>query len=85
MLSNFSTAKYLDVNLLFLDKQGTVIRNELLFSAGDHYEFTSVRPSFEKTIPVPDGTVSFSFAYDGVLVDGKTNSTEEYTVGYFPK
>ena len=85
MLTNFSTAKYLDINLLFLDKQGTVIQNMLLFSAGDHYEFTSVRPSFEQTIPVPDGSDSFSFAYNGVLMDGKTMSTEEFTVGYFPK
>ena len=59
--TGFNAMKYLNVNLLFLDRQGAVIENALIFSAG-------AGRRFEKTIPVPDGTDSFSFAYDGLLV-----------------
>ena len=83
--TGFTSAKYLDVTILFLDKQGTVIENAILYSAGDHYAFTSVPMAFEKTISVPDGADSFSLGYDGVLVDATSNEAVAYTIGYFPR
>ena len=46
-----------DVRLLFLDAQGAVLLQKLVYSSGDG--------STEKTLDVPPGTVGFSFNYSG--------------------
>jgi hypothetical protein len=45
------------VRLLFLDVQGTVLEQKLVYSSGDR--------STEKTLDVPPGTVDISFNYSG--------------------
>jgi hypothetical protein len=62
----FRWIKQLDVYLLFLDKQGTVIESPLVFSAGSR-AIDAIPMNFETTIPVPEGIHTISFAYAGEL------------------
>ena len=54
----------LDVRLLLLDSQGTIIQQKLVYSSG--YRTTTGRrknPSFETKLALPDGVTSISFTY----------------------
>jgi len=67
----------LAVYLLFLDNQGIVIENVLIYALGNHHATDSIPMAFEKTMPIPEGARTISFAYDGVL-DG------EYDIWFSP-
>ena len=66
----------LAVYLLFLDNQGIVIENVLVY-AGDYVGVIPLPMEFERTIPMPEGARMISFAYDGVVPG-------EYTIGFSP-
>ena len=66
----------LAVYLLFLDNQGIVIEN-VLIHAGDYDGSIPLPMEFERTIPIPEGALTISFAYDGVVPG-------EYTIGFSP-
>ncbi|MCX5884278.1 MAG: hypothetical protein NTU74_21540 [Deltaproteobacteria bacterium] len=66
----------LAVYLLFLDNQGIVIENVLVY-AGDYVGVIPLPMEFERTIPIPEGAKMISFAYDGVVPG-------EYTIGFSP-
>jgi hypothetical protein len=57
----------LSVNLLFLDNQGIVMENVLIYSLGNRNATDTIPMVFERTIPIPVGARMISFAYDGVL------------------
>jgi hypothetical protein len=63
----FRDINQLAVYLLFLDNQGIVIDNSLIYAVGNHHSIDIIPMLFEKTIPIPEGTKTISFAYDGVL------------------
>ena len=67
----------LSVYLLFLDSQGIVMENVLIYSLGNHRATDGVPMDFESTIPIPVGARTISFAYEGVL-DG------DYDIGFSP-
>lgn len=71
----FSSIHRLSVQLLFLDSHGVVIENAALFSAESDRSMDITPMKFERTITVPQETRYISFTYDGVLVDGSTDST----------
>jgi len=57
--------RHLTVYLLFLDDQGIVIEDALIYSAGNNRPLLTAPPmDFEKTMPLPDGARSISFTYD---------------------
>jgi len=82
--TGFSQIGRLAVYLLFLDNQGIVIENVLIYSAGNRYSSNMFPMAFEKTIPVPEGARTISFAYDGVLVDPGDEDTTAYSIGFSP-
>ena len=71
----FSSIHQLSVQLLFLDSHGVVIENAALFSAESDRSMDIAPMKFERTIAVPPETRYISFTYNGVLVDGSTDST----------
>jgi hypothetical protein len=73
--------KRLVVQLLFADAQGVVIQDTMLYSA-PYRSSTNMAPlRFEKTFPIPEGSKSIAFTYDGELSDGGNTSIN---IGYFP-
>lgn len=82
--TGFNYISNLAVNLLFLDNQGTVIENSLVYS-GNHSLVFSIPMQFERTIPVPEGARKISFAYDGRLVDaGGDDDITSYDIWFTP-
>ena len=73
----------LAVYLLFLDNQGIVIENALIY-AGENNLSIPIPMGFERTIPIPEGTQSISFAYDGELMDLKNHDTTTYNIWLSP-
>lgn len=81
----FTWIKYLAVYLLFLDDQGIVIENALIFSAGNHRPANDINPMvFEKTIPIPEGSRRISFAYEGELTGAGTEEQSSYNIWFSP-
>ncbi|MDO9110284.1 MAG: hypothetical protein Q7U40_06480 [Desulfatirhabdiaceae bacterium] len=66
----FKTIDQLSVQVLFLDDQGTVLANDVLYSvqAKTPSDLTPLR--FNRSFPVPAGTQGIAFTYDGSLSDG---------------
>ncbi len=63
----FRWIKRLDVYLLFLDRQGVVIECPLIYSSMANRVIDTIPLKFETTLPVPEGTYTVSFAYEGEL------------------
>ena len=80
----FSQIGRLAVYLLFLDDQGIVIENDLIYSVGNHHSINMIPMLFEKSIPIPAGVRAMSFAYDGVLVDPGDEDSTAYSIGFSP-
>jgi hypothetical protein len=80
----FSWIKRLSVNLLFLDEQGVVIENVLIFSVGNHYAIDTIPMLFDQTIPVPEGARSISFAYEGELRGAGNEDEISYSIWSYP-
>ena len=80
----FRSIKHLVVYLLFLDNQGVVISNALIYSAGNHRPIDKIPMSFETTIPIPEGSRTISFAYDGELTKGGTGDQTAYNIWFSP-
>jgi hypothetical protein len=59
----FKYISHLAVYLLFLDNQGNVIENNLVY-AGENNLTVPTPMGFEKTIPIPEGVRTISFTYD---------------------
>jgi hypothetical protein len=57
----------LAVYLLFLDNQGIVIENVLIYSLGGRLATDTIPMVFESTMPIPEGARTISFAYEGEL------------------
>jgi hypothetical protein len=66
-LAGFEQIERLAVYLLFLDNQGIVIENALVYSTANYRSIDTIPMDFEKTIPIPEGARTLSFAYDGQL------------------
>ena len=82
--TGFSWIKYFSVYLLFLDDQGIVAENVLIYSAGSYRTNDMIPMEFEKTIPVPEGTRTISFAYDGELTEAGTDDHASYSIWFSP-
>jgi hypothetical protein len=59
----FHYISHLAVYLLFLDNQGNVIENNLVY-AGENNLSIPIPMGFERTIPIPEGVRTISFYYD---------------------
>lgn len=76
--TGFPYINHLPVYLLFLDDQGIVIENFLIFTGESNRSIPIPRDlEFEKQIPIPGNSRSISFAYEGIL-------TGEYDIGHAP-
>jgi hypothetical protein len=76
----FDQISRLAVYLLFLDNQGIVIENALVYSTANYRTFDSTPMDFEKTMPIPDGVRTISFAYNGEL----TGMAGGYSIWFSP-
>lgn len=81
--TGFSQFGSFAVYLLFLDNQGVVIKNALIYSAGNHQSINMFPLAFERTLLLPEGARTISFAYDGVLVDPGDDTTT-YSIWFSP-
>lgn len=79
----FKSIRHLAVYMLFLDHQGIVIENTLIY-AGHGNLSIPIPMLFEKTIPIPDGTQTISFAYDGELMDAGDGDSTSYNIWFSP-
>ena len=59
----FNYISHIAVYLLFLDTQGNVIENRLVYS-GENNLSIPIPMGFERTIPIPGGARTISFYYD---------------------
>jgi hypothetical protein len=82
--TGFSSVDRLVVQLLFLDNQGTVIDNVIVYSADNHHSINYIPMNFDRTIPIPADTHAISFTYDGTLSDGGYDATG-VSIGNFPR
>ena len=80
----FRWIKQLAVYLLFLDDQGIVIESALIFSAGNYRAIDTIPMVFEKTMPIPEGSRTISFAYDGELSGAGTLDRTSYSIWFSP-
>jgi len=81
--TGFSYIRHLVVYLLFLDDQGIVIENVLIY-AGQNNITMQIPMGFESKIPIPEETRSISFAYDGELGDPGHDGGASYNIWYSP-
>ena len=82
--TGFSSVDRLVVQLLFLDNQGTVIDNVIVYSADYHHSTKYIPMNFDRTIHIPANTHAISFTYDGTLSGGGYDSTG-VSIGKFPR
>ena len=81
--TGFSYITHLAVYLLFLDNQGIVIENALIY-AGENNISIPIPMGFERTIPIPEGAQTISFAYDGELADSGQDGGAAYNIWLSP-
>jgi hypothetical protein len=80
----FNFIQKLVVYLLFLDDQGIVLENVVIYSIGNHHAIDFIPMRFEKTVPIPEGARTISFAYDGDLMDSPDEGATGYNIGFSP-
>lgn len=78
-----NTVKRLVVRLVFLDNQETVIKTEFFYSPNNNHPISLLPMNFDRTVPVPSGTSSISFDYDGELISGGGGATS-VSIWYSP-
>ncbi|GEM_PF-1884359 len=83
LATGFTYIPHLAVYLLFLDNQGIVIENDLIY-AGQNNISMQIPMSFERTIPIPEGAKTISFAYDGELTDSGQDGGAAYNIWLSP-
>jgi hypothetical protein len=69
-IKNFSVINYFRVSVYFLNADGIILGNHLLWSAGSRVDETFVRWTFEKQFPLPEGATAVGFSYRGGFSDG---------------
>jgi hypothetical protein len=80
----FRLISNLSVYLLFLDNQGIVIENVLFYSIGNRQSSDTFPMAFETTMPIPEGTRTISFAYDGELTGAGAMNQAPYSFWFSP-
>jgi hypothetical protein len=55
---------HIAVYLLALDDQGVIMADTLIYSGENSRRMIMIPMDFEKTIPLPEGAMAISFAYD---------------------
>jgi len=83
LATGFSYISHLAVYLLFLDNQGIVIENSLVY-AGQNNISLEIPMDFERTIPIPEGAITISFAYDGELTNSRQYGGAAYNIWLSP-
>jgi hypothetical protein len=83
--TGFSSVDRLVVQLLFLNNQGTVIDNVILYSADNHHPTDFIPMNFDRTVPIPADTRALSFTYDGLLLDGGDDGSTAVSIWNFPR
>ena len=71
LVGGYKSFSRLAVYLLFLDNQGIVIEDTLIYSAANYRPLVAIPMDFDKTIPIPEGARIISFAYDINSVQGR--------------
>ncbi|MBI5593358.1 MAG: hypothetical protein HY881_23120 [Deltaproteobacteria bacterium] len=82
--TGFSSVDRLVVQLLFLNNQGTVIENFIVYSANNYHSINYIPMIFDRTIPIPAETHAISFTYDGMLSDGGGDGPTGISIWNFP-
>ena len=84
-MSAFKIVKQLSVYLLFLDANGLVIDDPLIFSTGNFLDTSMTAMTFDKALTIPQGTRALSFAYTGELVSTGTGGQTTYSIWNYPR
>ena len=82
--TGFSSVDRLVVQFLFLNNQGTVIDDVIMYSADNHHSTKYIPMNFDRTIPIPANAHAISFSYDGELMDAGDDSAG-VSIGNFPR
>lgn len=69
-IKNFSVINYFRISIYFLNADGIILGNHVLWSAGSRVDEKFVRWTFEKQFPLPAGTAAVGFSYRGAFSDG---------------
>lgn len=89
----FNAIDRLAVQVLFLDDQGTVLADAVLYSIQGTTPSDLTPLRFDRSFPIPAGARAISFAYDGELSDGggipgfparAGGDRTQVKIGYFP-
>ncbi len=89
----FNAIDRLAVQVLFLDDQGTVLADAVMYSIQGTTPSDLTPLRFDRSFPIPAGTRAISFAYDGELSDGggiprfparAGGDRTQVKIGYFP-
>ena len=89
----FNAIDRLAVQVLFLDDQGTVLADAVLYSIQGTTPSDLTPLRFDRSFPIPASTRAISFAYDGELSDGAGtprfsarahSDRTQVNIGYFP-
>lgn len=81
----FNIVKQLSVYLLFLDANGMVLDDPQIFSSGNFQDYSMLSRTFNKSLTIPQGTQSISFAYTGELFNSGTGGQTSYSIWNSPK
>jgi hypothetical protein len=73
-----------EVYLLFLDVQGIVTENILIYSSGLRQTMDAIPMVFESKIPIPEGCRTISFAYNGELKGAGTLDQSTFNLEFSP-
>jgi hypothetical protein len=80
----FSWIKSLAVYVLFLDNQGVVMENALIYSTRYRRSSDALPMEFEASLPIPAGVQTISFAYEGELMGSGVMDQTTYSIWFSP-
>jgi hypothetical protein len=80
----FQWITHLDTHLLLLDDQGRILEIVPVFASGLQRVSDSIPMKFALNIPLPEGTHTFSFAYEGELKGAGALDSSTFDIRFTP-
>jgi hypothetical protein len=80
----FQWITHLDTHLLLLDDQGRILEIVPVLTSGLQRVSDSIPMKFELNVPLPEGTHTFSFAYEGELKGAGALDSSTFDIRFTP-